>query len=207
MDRAWEWAESTLSKAGLPSKPGFYALQPDGNIILTWSNKTDPRATDNDPTGHWAWPGPNKPASWTGNLPSAVHRLGHEPGSPEHIAARLIQLLSDLSVASAQHEVGKASTLAFYAGMLWQQRFNDKAIKAGTGLVKFRQAGAKANIKYDEEITREWFFEALRREDKEGIKDSRPQAARLIAMGKGYGASDETIRKAIDRHKRRMREK
>jgi hypothetical protein len=208
--KAWKWAKDTLRKAGLPSKPGGYTLQPNGKIGP--KNIQGPvarlHADDDGVIGEeWIWPTSDCPQDWFGTLPSAVGRLGYGRGSPERIAAELVQMLSDLSAALDRGEADKAASIAFYAGMCWQQRFNDKDLKAGAGLVKLRKAGAKAKTKYDEEITREWFLEALRLEDEEGIKNSRPQAGRIRKSGKGYGASLETIRKAIDRHKRRMKEK
>jgi hypothetical protein len=208
--KAWKWAKDTLRKAGLPSEPGGYTLQPDGKIGP--KNIQGPiarlHADDDGVIGEdWIWPTSDRPLDWSGTLPSAVGRLGYGRGSPERIAAELVQLLSDLSAALDRGEADKAASIAFYAGMCWQQRFNDKALKTGAGLVKFRKTGAHERTKYDEETKQEWFLEALRLEDKEGISTTHKQAERIIKTGKGYGAKPRTIRLAIDTRKRRMKEK
>ncbi len=164
-------------------------------------------ASNDGTIGDWIWATSERPEFWTGRLPSAVERLGYGPDTPERIAAVFVQLLSELSSALDRGEAEKAASIAFYAGMCWQKQFNDKAAKAGAGLVKTRRMGARARTRYDEETKREWFLEALRLEDEQGITTTHKQAAQLIKAGRGYGASLETIRKAIDARKARMREK
>jgi hypothetical protein len=207
--KAGEWAKDTLRRAGLPNEAGLYTLQPDGKIVLQAMQGQAVRlhADDDGTIGDWFWPTSERPEVWAGGLPSAVECLGYGPDTPERIAAELVQLLSDLSSALDRGEAEKAASIAFYAGMCWQKQFNDKAAKAGAGLVKTRRMGARARTKYDEETKREWFLEALRLEEQQGIATTHKQAAQLIKAGRGYGASVETIRKAIDTRKARMRKK
>jgi molybdopterin synthase catalytic subunit len=98
-----------------------------------------------------------------------------------------------------------AAKLAFKAGMHWQKHKLDEATKAGLDLVKFRRMGAHARRKYVEDTEREWFFDALRIEDETGVMSTREQARRIIAAGKGRGASLTTIRDVIADRKARMK--
>jgi hypothetical protein len=143
--------------------------------------------------------------SWQGTLVSLVRRLGFDIDAPERVAAHLLEYLHDLELAVKCGDAEAAAKLAFKAGMHWQKHKLDEATKAGLGLVKFRQKGSRERVLYDEDIKREWFFEALRIEDETGITSEREQTRRIIAAGKGRGASPSTIRSVIADRKARMK--
>lgn len=166
------WAIGTLRKAGLPSEPGCYTPNGRGGL----------RPLSGADEGTVAW----------GALSPSIEDMGYAKGSPEVVAATLVEALSRAGYWIQQGDAQAAADEAFRAGMIWQARLQDDDKELGLRVRRGGRTGAQGQA--DDDAHMAWLLEDNRLMREEPYLAASERARRIAQR---FGGNPETIRKRV----------
>jgi hypothetical protein len=192
VDEAHAWAEGTLSKAGLPTVPGLYALGADGGLTLVVPRQGAAFLCADFDAGH----------EWQLPLHEAILKLdrGYDPVSPEYLAARLLEERMFLQGAYDARDPDQIAARACMIGRLHVLGQDRKLAEARAKQRAGGKSSAEARGKYPDLLKGRWVFrynELKRKYEEEGKEKTQTELADEVA--RDFRVPKMTVRKLLPR--------